>query len=63
MSPSEIASAVVMGLILWGFLSILLKWVGWISWAWYWVMLPFFLAVALLICMLIIAMALGGKAK
>ena len=60
MSGSEIASAVVMALIVWGVIFILLKWIGWIGWAWYWIMAPFFLAVAIMICMLIVAMAIGA---
>ena len=63
MSGSEIASAVVMALIVWGVIGIILKWIGWIGLAWYWIMAPFFAAVVMLIVMLFMAMAQGGAAR
>lgn len=61
MKPSELASAVIMGLIAWGVIFIFLRAIDIIQWHWFWVMIPIFLAAIIFILLVIVLFAESGN--
>lgn len=59
MKSSELASGIVMGLIVLGIIFIFLRAIDIIQWHWFWLMLPIFIAVLIYVIMGVLAIIYG----